>query len=162
MSGFDLQWVLRAAAFAPAAAVTCVYAWRRGGQPERVTAAMTATAIVATLVVPRADFSRVVDQLLLIDGALLLGLTAVALAADRFWPLYFAALQLLTVALHGVRAYDPAILPAVYARLGGELAYPTLVILAIGTWRHVRRGAEADWSWQVARDPIANGGGRSP
>lgn len=153
MNWFDAAvWMVRSLLFLTAAIPAIVYAVRCGGQPERLTAAMIALAILATTAVPRETYLELVWPLLLIDVLLLAGLTAVALCADRYWPLYFAATHLLTVALHGVRVYDPELLPTVYARLGGQLGYPTLVILIVGTWRHVRRGAEVDWSWQVDRD----------
>ena len=144
--------IVRIALFYLAAAAAAAYAWRRGGQPERATAAMLIVAAVATGLVPTVPgvtFATVVWPLLAIDVLLLAGLTIVALVADRYWPLYFCAVHLMAVAIHGVRAYDADILPSVYARLGGELAYPTLVILVVGTWRHRRRSPETDWSWQV-------------
>lgn len=147
--GLDLQWLIRASLFLPAVVVTCIYAWRRGGGPERATALLVIGATAATVILPQASFRHVVIELLLIDLLLLGGLICVALIADRFWPMYFAAVHLLSVAAHGVRAYDPLILPDVYARVGGELAYLTLAILAVGTWRHGRRGDDCDWSWQV-------------
>ena len=147
-----IYWIVRSALFLTAAVGTSAYAIRRGGQPERAVAAMVVAAVCVTTLLPRSHYAEIVWPLLAIDGVMLAGLLLVALSADRFWPLYFAAVHLLAVTLHGVRAYDPTILPNVYARLGGLLAYPTLVILAIGTWRHRRRGPEPDWSWQVRRE----------
>lgn len=146
------MWIVRSLLFITAATATCFYALRHGGQPERTVAIMVVLAVVITTVLPRPHFAEIVWPLLAIDGSLLVGLLLVAMWADRFWPLYFAAVQLLAVTLHGVRAYDPTILPDVYARVGGLLAYPVLAILAIGTWRHRRRTPEPDWSWQVRRE----------
>jgi hypothetical protein len=143
--------IIRATLFLAATAAASAYAVRRGGQPERISAALVVAATIATMVIPAASYRTVVWPLFAIDAALLVGLVAVALVADRFWPLYLAAVQLLTVALHGVRAYDLVILPAVYARIGGELGYLAIGILAVGTWRHWRRGDEPDWSWQPNR-----------
>lgn len=150
--------LLRSAVFVAAAIPSCWYAARRGGAPERVTAALIVLAIIATTVITDHNYRHVVAPLVLVDAAMLTGLVAVALAADRYWPLYVAAIQLLTVALHGVRAYDPTILPDVYARLGGELAYPILIMLVLGTRRHVQRGKEPDWVWQVRHDPSIDPG----
>ncbi|WP_174280155.1 hypothetical protein [Sphingomonas bacterium] len=132
--------------------MTCGFAFRNGGQPERIVAWLVVIAVGITTVLPRPHFATIVWPLLVADGVMLIGLVLVAAWADRFWPLYVAAVQLLAVTLHGVRAYDPTILPDVYARLGGLLAYPVLVILAIGTWRHRRRAPGFDWSWQVRRE----------
>lgn len=143
--------IIRAVLFYAAATATVVYAVRRGGQPERVTSAMLIIAAIGTTLLPGMSFREVVWPLFAIDLALLIGLVALSVLADRYWPMYFAAIHLITVALHGVRAYDRTIIPTVYARLGGELAYPTLAVLAIGTWRHCQRGRERDWSWQPRR-----------
>lgn len=142
-------WIIRSLVFLLVAVPTCLYAARRGGAPERLVGAMVVVATIATTLVPRQSWQTVVEPLLVIDGVMFIGLVAVALYADRFWPLYFAAVQLLTMAVHGVRAYDQTILPEVYARISGELAYIALGILAVGTWRHRRRSPEPDWSWQV-------------
>ena len=87
---------------------------------------------------------------LTIDLAFLASLIVIAVRADRFWPLWLAALQLVAIGVHGVRAYDPHILPIVYARIVGEIAYPMLALLVIGTVRHhsraLRFGGERDWS----------------
>ena len=124
-------------------------------------AGLVALAIIATLFVPLQNLRFVAQPLLVIDSLTLVALIAVALCADRYWPLYVAAMELLTVALHGVRAYDSTILPYVYARLEGELSYPLFLLLVIGTRRHVRRGAETSWSWQMRREraghPVAGG-----
>ena len=146
--------IVRTIVFYSAAAATVCFAVRRGGRPEQATAALLTVAAIATTLLPGASVRSVVWSLFVVDLTLLVGLTAIALSADRFWPMYFSAVQLVTVGLHGVRAYDQTLLPAVYARLGGELAYPTLLILAIGTWRHHRRLPETDWIWQV-RDESA-------
>lgn len=147
-----VEWLVRSLLFLTAAIPACGYAWLRGGAPERLTALLVMIAITATTVLPTASYRQVVWPLLAVDGALLIGLVAIALFADRFWPLFLAAVQLLAVAVHGVRAYDESILPTVYARLGGELGYMVVGILAVGTWRHWRRGPECDWSWQVRCD----------
>ena len=148
--------IARALVWYAVAVPTCLYAARRGGGPERAVAALVIAASVATMLVPSepgVTYLTVVWPLLAVDVVMLAGLMAVALAADRYWPIHFAAVHLLSVLLHGVRAYDPTILPGVYARLGGELGYVTLAILAAGTWRHVRRGGDVDWTWQVHGRP---------
>lgn len=140
---------------------TCLYAFRRGGAPERWTAALLLLAALASYLLPHVPgytYVHVEWQRVAIDGALLAGLIAVSLTADRFWPLYLTAFHALTVTTHGVRAYDPAVLPIVYTRVAAWLAYPGLLLLAIGVARHRRRvlaGArEFDWTFQrqAARD----------
>lgn len=131
----------------------CLYALRRGGAPERWTAWLMAGAAVATALQPYRvgrSFYGVEWPVLMIDTAMLLGLVALAARADRFWPLWIAALQLIAIGIHGVRAIDATILPRVYNRAESRIAYGMIVLLVIGTWRHWRRkaaGAEdRDWS----------------
>ena len=145
-------WILRSALFLVVAIPTCWYAARRGGGPELVVSGLILLGILATTFVPQQTYRQVVEPLLVVDSLVLTGFVVVALTADRYWPLYVAAIQLLTVTLHGVRAYDVTILPDVYARLGGELAYPLIIVLLLGTRRHVRRAPEADWLWQVQHE----------
>ncbi len=130
-----------------------VYAVRRGGLPERWAAGMMVAAAIATFAlpsIPRVSFFELEWQRVAIDLALLVGLLIIMSAADRFWPTYCAALQLVTVMTHGVRAYDPLVLAQVYWNLSSWLAYPVIAILAAGVWRHSRReavtGPEYDWT----------------
>lgn len=129
------------------------YALWRGGKPERLVGSVLLIAMIATALMPVApgrSYYMLHLPLLAIDLLLLSALTAVALRANRFWPLWLAALQLVAIGVHGVRAYDPHILPIVYARIVGEIAYPMLALLVIGTVRHhsraLRLGGERDWS----------------
>ena len=131
------------------------YAIARGGAPERAIGGMLLIAALATLLIP-------IDRLnpywtiewnrLSIDLLLLAGLLGVALRANRFWPLWVAALQLLTIGVHGVRLYDPDVLPVVYARLTSQIAYPICAVVLIGTLRFRRRRSrhaarpERDWA----------------
>src|SRR3546814_14924405 len=81
--------------------------------------------------------------MLLIDFGLLLALSAIAGAADRFWPIWLAAFQLVAVAAHGVTAYNPAILPVAYWWIVGKIAYSMVALLAIGTRGHPQIGRES-------------------
>jgi hypothetical protein len=135
------------------------YALRRGGAPERIAGSMMVLAGFATFmlpVIPRVTFYAIEWQRVTIDAALLAGLLIVVALADRFWPIYAAGLHLLTVATHGVRMYDPNVLPIVYTRVSAWLAYPVLIVLAVGVMRHASRQAagepEYGWTYQRHRD----------
>ena len=129
-----------------------LYALRRGGGPERWTAWMMAGAAVLSSLLASGvstSFESVNPALLAIDLALLFGISALAARANRFWPMWVAALQLLAIGLHIIRGIDPTILPAVYNRTVGKIAYPMILLLVAGTARHSRReraGGEYDWS----------------
>lgn len=134
-------------------AAACVYAFVAGGAPERWTAAVFALGAAATFALPfehHASYHSVHVKLLAVDVLTLLGLVGIALRADRFWPLYVSALHLITIAIHGVKAFQPTLVPWMYAGASGKIAYPMLALLAIGALRHRHRltrfGSDRDWS----------------
>ena len=138
--------------------VTCIYAGARGGAPERIAAGLFIGASAVTYVLPfdpDINFHHVEWANLAIDVVMLLSLGGLALAADRFWPMWLAALQLLMVAVHGVRAYEPRLLALTYSLVAAKLAYGALVILAVAVLRHRARTAggrrEHDWTHQRHR-----------
>lgn len=128
------------------------YAIWRGGAPERWVAALM---IVAAGITTTSSYGRIYQYVnrveLAVDLVFLAALLLIAVRAARFWPMYVAALQLIGVAVHGVRAIDPDMLSVVYSRAAAAIAYPMLLLLAVGTSRHVRRlrlagSRERDWS----------------
>ena len=141
------------------ALATCWFAFRHGGRPERlVAAAFLLAAIVSSVLAfsARPAFRSVDGALLSVDLALLAGLVAVAMFANRFWPIWISALHLLAITVHGVRAYDPTLVPWMYAAAISKIAYPMLAVLIVGTERHRRRrwsyGCDPDWS-SVSKSP---------
>lgn len=125
----------------------------RGGAPERLASAAMLVATVATMLANSGmalPFRGIEWRLLWIDAALLAALVLIAMFADRFWPLWVAALQALAVAAHAARGVDPRILPFAYWLLLGKLSYPMILLLGIGIERHQwrkRRGfPELAWS----------------
>ena len=128
----------------------CGYALVGGGSPERATAAVFLIAALASYLAPYRHFRELEIALFAIDLVTFFALVAIALRADRFWPLYVSALQLLTIAIHGVKAYQPTLVNWMYGGASSKIAYPMIVLLAIGVMRHrVRiagRGAEPDWT----------------
>lgn len=132
--------------------LVCGYAWWRGGQPERMVALLLMAAALGTLLLPTTprEFDQLHWRVLAIDVALLAALVGVALRAARFWPLWLAAMHLIAIAVHFAKAYHPLLLPWIYAVAVGQLAYPMLALLLVGTIRHQHRrraaGTDPDWS----------------
>lgn len=127
--------------------LVCGYAFWRGRRPERLAAAACLVATVATvLVIPpvtlRYDSPDL--ALLTIDLAMLAAFTAIALASDRFWPLWVAGLQLTMTMSHLMRAINPDLISKVYAAASVLWSYPILLIILLGTWRTHRRIASAE------------------
>jgi hypothetical protein len=132
----------------------CGYALFRGGAPERIVGAALAAAWLATL----SRSGRLVTHVdpsepggLLIASLLLIVLVAVALRADRGWPLLIAGLQLAVAGVHFVSLFDSQIDRTSSAALIAMCTYPMSVVLAIGTWRHRRRLATQgyDLAWSI-------------
>ncbi len=136
-----------------------VYSVIKGGAPERVAGLALLAAAAMTLVLPLVigvDFDHVAWALFMVDGPLLIMLMVLAALADRFWPMWLAALQVVAIGNHGVRAYDPAVLDYAYWFMAGKISYPMLLIVAIGTMRHHRRilAGLPDCAWTHKRKPL--------
>lgn len=131
----------------------CLYALRVGGSPEKAVAILLLVAAVSTTLndqLRSPSFGGVDSFRVGIDAVLFVGLVGVAALANRFWPLYISALHLIEITVHGVRAYQPELVPWIYSVAVGKIAYPMLLVLIIGTARHRRReadyGTDPDWS----------------
>lgn len=120
----------------------CGYALARGGPPERIISGALLAAYAAT-VASYSDLAERFYQLevgtFVVDVTLLLVLVAVALRADRGWPLLLAGLQLDSVGAHVLKYFDLPMIRVTYALMIAVWSYPMLVALAIGTWRHRQR-----------------------
>ena len=126
--------------------ITCCYAVWRGGGPERIAGAAMAIAYLATIASYTqlaSRFAHVETGVLVVDLSLLIVLVAVALTADRGWPMALAALQLDCVGVHIARILDIGMIRVTYALMLAMWSYPMLLLLATGTWRYGRRRRSA-------------------
>jgi len=122
--------------------LVALYALLRGKRDERQVGVIFVIGVIATeLVLPpaRLRFEGVETHLMLVDVAVFLGFTWVALRSERFWPLWIAGLQLTAIFGHVLKAIDVQLFARAYAAALVFWAYPMLIILAIGTWRGQRR-----------------------
>ena len=123
-------------------AMVCAYAFLRGQAESRVAASICAVASIASVIVmsPLAGrYSRVESGVFIVDLAVLIGFTAIALRSDRFWPLWVAGLQLTTILAHLFKAIQFVPIPQVYAVAARFWVYPIFLIIVIGTWRSHQR-----------------------
>ena len=134
------------------------YAVLKGGKPEqRVASLLVVASLASTAVAFGADRNFKVFNVgvFLVDLALLCGLAVVASRAYRIWPIFMLAIQIITTAVHGSKAYDPTIQSWLYLGVLGKLAYPALLLLVFGTWTHQRRvrttGTDKSWLISSAR-----------
>lgn len=134
------------------------YAFVRGGSPERVGAAIMVAASVLSSLLLSASTARFVSVelgIFFVDVATLVAFFALALRAERYWPLWVTALQIIAVGGHAVKLADPDTVRGAYAFLMAFWSYPMVLLLALGTWRHqqrlVRNGVDPSWSTFSAR-----------
>lgn len=138
-------------------ATCCGYSIVFGGGPERTAAGILLAAVAATATVGQLHFRQFSGPeigILLVDFATFTALMVLAVRADRFWPMAVAACVGVGLMAHASILLAPGIVPSVYATLHAFSAYPTLLILAAGTYRHRKRlkmtGIERSWSTSSA------------
>jgi len=144
--------------------LSTVYAIRRGGAPERITA-WTFLAGAALTLAAAMGFSPIDNRWkhiewgpLLVDSAMLLVFLWLAFRANRFWTLPMAAFQLLAVTAHFAMGWDPQrIRYTIYWLAVSKISYPMMALLVAGTWLHRRRlkANGADPSWKLSSPPGA-------
>ena len=131
---------------------TLLYAALRGAAPERVGALIIAVGSVASILVPKTHhglFAGVEPGLFAVDAAMALAFTVLALKAQRYWPMWMAAMQVDTVVTHLAMLFAPRVMPWAYAVMEIAWSYPIVILLAVGTARHRQRvrihGDDPNW-----------------
>ncbi len=122
-------------------APVCV-AVARGGPPERLAAAIIVSWIVADvsyhLVFGPSGFARVDPVHLVLDGGELVAILWLALRANRMWPMWAAAAQLICVSGHIALFIEPGMRRAYWA-MTQLPPYIQAAALLFGVWAHARR-----------------------
>ena len=133
--------ILRVSLFWLLLLVSCGYALWRGRKYERIAALVFVTATILSVLghSPRLRYVEIERTDLIVDSAVLFAVIAIALASDRFWPLWAAGLQLVASISHLMKAIHADLLPHVYGAAERFWSYPILVILFIGAWRQNQR-----------------------
>jgi hypothetical protein len=117
------------------------FALWKGGQPERACAVAMVAAWLATVLLTDRRNNWVDPQwgVMAADLSLLTLLLWVALRANRFWPLWAAAFQLLGVITHVAIMADRTISGRAYYVAAVIWSYLVVIALAAGTWSAWRR-----------------------
>lgn len=130
----------------------CLYAILRGGAPERIGAAILVLATLASALALEMSAHRYRSTELAtmwVDIAMTIAFLALALRAQRYWPMWVSMVQLDLVAMHLVM-FSPQTGSWSYWAVQALWSYPQPILLAAGTWRHrarVRRyGDDPAWS----------------
>lgn len=120
-----------------------VLAWKRGGPPERAAAVIIASWVVLDsiyhLVFGPSGFDRVDPWHVFLDVTVLGLVVWIALRANRVWPLFVAAAQLLSVTGHIAVLLEPDGMRRAYWAMTQLPQYIQLTALLAGAWAHARR-----------------------
>lgn len=134
-------------------AACCLYAWWGGGAPERIGAAIFAAGSALShfaFLLSSQRFREVEAGILLVDVATFLAFLALAMRANRFWPIWMSGLLGVGIVAHLAMKLSPQILPYAYRFILSAWSYPMLALIAIGTWQHRKQlkacGADRSWS----------------
>jgi hypothetical protein len=128
------------------------YVLTAGGKPERIAILAQFLAFLLTVAVLSfhwTPFLHLPLGLALVDVALSIILTVLALKANRLWPIALAGMQLATVFAHLAKALGfplPAAGYGIFVQLWG---WPMLIVTWLGAFKHRLRtrkdGEEPDW-----------------
>ncbi|HEU4651800.1 MAG TPA: hypothetical protein VFS49_10335 [Croceibacterium sp.] len=114
----------------------------RGGPPERLAAAIIVSWILADVVYHLmfgpSGFAHVDPVHLFLDGSELVAIVWLALRANRMWPLWAAAAQLICVSGHFALFMEPGMQRAYWA-MTQLPQYIQLTALVLGAVAHARR-----------------------
>ena len=133
--------------------VTSGYAIWKGGKPEQWAGAALLTAAALTLLTNLLNevgpFHNMEPVVMLVDIGLLAALVALALKANRYWPIWITAIHASAVAIHFAKLANPALVWPLYAFAASVSSVPIQIILLWATIRHQRRmklyGIDTPW-----------------
>ena len=145
-----LEWEHRGLLQGLVVLALALLAWTRGSAPERwcagvLLAMVTILRLYRLLALPTlpgnviSGYIAVNTVFLLTDGLALLTLIAVALRANRFYPLWIAGFQLTAVMTHLASGLMSSQLPFAYATLNIAPFYFMIITLVVGLIAHLRR-----------------------
>lgn len=117
---------------------------RYGELPERIMAgSLIAMALLSTiyfdLISASPRLQEIDPGLFLIDVFVVTVMVAVALRANRIYPLWMAGFQIIAVMAHFARGLSDAISPIAYVIMFVGPSYFQIIILGFGIWLHARR-----------------------
>ena len=133
--------------------IVCLYSMIRGGEPERrVVLILIAGFVLSIIATTPSDEMYMHPEVgvFIVDLAMLFGFAILALNAERYWTIWMCSMQVIQVMSHIPKMIIPELLPQAYYMIVAFWAYPMLIVLAIGTYRHQKRlrlfGADRSWS----------------
>lgn len=145
-----------------------VLAWRYGQAPERLCAAILVATLVALRIIvtiriwhaPANFFGSVNVEFFLLDVLTAVAFIAVALRANRIYPLWLSSIQLIAVTSHFAAGLKTSA-PVAYAVMNIGPSYLLVLIVLAGIYAQHRRtkrfGAVRAWR----SDPLTGSSARS-
>ena len=139
-------------------------AFRFGDEPERVIATIFVGIAItvqgyAQLAENSLSFSNTDIFYLVVDAIALSLLIAVALKANRMYPLWMAGFQIIALLAHFAKGMTEDISPIAYVILVVGPSYFQIIILAFGIWLHHRRtrrhGSYRPWRNSSRHSPVS-------
>lgn len=130
-----------------------IYVLARGSAPERI--AMITVVVGSELTLLAVTFGigtydTAQYGVLAIDLVVLAIFGAIALRADRFWPLWLTGCHIIGVLAHLAKMLAPDLHPWAYAVALSFGGYLMIALIVVGTFRHQQRlkqsGADPSWS----------------
>lgn len=119
------------------------FAWSLGGTPERagaaIIAAWVAVSVIHDLMFGPAGFVHVNVPHAAFDLAELIAILWLALRANRLWPLWAAAAQLICVSGHFAALIEPGGMRRAYWAMTQIPPFIQIAALALGAIAHARR-----------------------
>lgn len=129
-----------------------LFAVLRGGAPERWGTGALVVAVIATVWSPVFGFGRfetIEYGIASADAAFFCAVVVIALRAQRYWPLWIAAIMADVLRTH-LLVLVPGVVPWSYAVMNAAWNYPIPPILAVAAWRHQSRirqyGSDPAWN----------------
>ncbi len=113
--------------------MTCVFAICFGGRDGRMVVVISITAALLSIPAQLSGSWHVTQfWLLLVDLGTFAALLWLMLVSDRYWPIWVAACQLMTVLTHVVTLLRPDFADLIYAGLSTIWVIPLLLFTIIG------------------------------
>lgn len=142
----DLLLIWKAEAQTALFLLTGLLAWRFGAGPERYSAAVIIMAKVADVLLHMivgkgASFRHIETGHLVYDLITLAAFLAIALKANRTYPLWLSSFQLFAVVGHFASGLKAAA-PIAYAVMAILPSYALIVVILLGIWAEARRSRQ--------------------